>query len=153
MPRLTTRDYLRTHDKLRRLWLRGPALFAEISPTDQWLLHDFFKPERDLTDLELLQHRDEITQQRPSLPHQAGRALNRFWDATAQLAVRRVARAKVPAVTAKRVRQADRHLTVKAIVKPELEAKKLARAFVWLAQQKLREQQGEKGGSKDDAAA
>ncbi len=153
MPRLTTREYLRTHDKLRRLWLRDPSLFAERTPTEQWLLHDFFKPDRDLTDLQLLQHRDEITQQRPSLPHQAGRALNRFWDATAQLAVKRVARAKAPAAPAKRVRQADRHLTVKSIVKPELDAKKLARAYIWLAQQKLRERQSEERKSKDDLAA
>jgi hypothetical protein len=152
MPRLSTREYLRVHDKLRRLWLRDPSLFAEISPTDQWLLHDFFRPDRDLTDLELLQHRDEITEQRPSLPHQAGRALNRFWDATAQLAVKRVARAKAPATPAKRVRQADRHLSVKAIVKPDLDAKKLARAYIWLAQQKLRERRAE-DQPKDDVAA
>jgi hypothetical protein len=153
MPRLTTREYLRTHDKLRRLWLRDPSLFAELSPTEQWLLHDFFKPDRVLTDLELLQHRDEITQQRPSLPHQAGRALNQFWDATAQLAVKRVARAKAPAAPARRVRQADRHLSVKAIVKPELDAKKLARAFIWLANQRLREQRGDEVRPKDDLAA
>jgi hypothetical protein len=67
MPRLTAREYLMAHDKLRRLWLRDPALFAAISPTDRWLLHHFFKPDRDLTDLELLQHRDEITQRRPGL--------------------------------------------------------------------------------------
>jgi hypothetical protein len=139
VPRLTTHEYLRTHDKLRRLWLRDPKLFAELTPTDQWLLHDFFEPDRDLTDLELLQHRDEITQQRPSLPHQAGRALNRFWDATAQLAVRRIARAKAPATPAKRVRQADRHLAVKALVKPELDTKKLARVFLMMAQQRMRD--------------
>jgi hypothetical protein len=152
MPRLTTREYLRTHDKLRRLWLRDPSLFAEISPTDQWLLHDLFEPDRDLTDLELLQHRDEITEQRPSLPHQAGRALNRFWDATAQLAVKRVARAKAPATPAKRVRQADRHLTVKALVKPEIDAKKLARVFLMMAQQRMRDEKRPAGTDEDVAA-
>jgi hypothetical protein len=153
MSRLTARQYLKAHDQLRRLWLRDPALFAEISPTDQWLLHDFFKPDRDLTDLELLGHRDVITQQRPSLPHQAGRSLNRFWDATARVAVKRVARAKAPAAPAERVRQADRQLVVKSLVKPEIDVKKLARAFLWLAEQRARERQQGIQLLDDDVAA
>jgi len=139
MPRLTARQYLQAHDKLRRLWPRDPSLFAEVSPTDQWLLHDFFKPDRGLTDLEMLRHRDVITQQRPSLPHQAGRALSRFWDTTARVGLKRVAKSKAPATPAQRVRQADRHLVVKALVKPEIDVKKLARVFVMLAEQRARE--------------
>lgn len=71
MPRLTTKSYLRTHDKLRKLWLKDLTLFSYVSPTDQWLLHDFFRPDKDWSDLELLQYREHITTQRPSLPHQA----------------------------------------------------------------------------------
>jgi hypothetical protein len=57
MPRLPTKNYIRTHDRLRKLRLRDPALFAELSPTEQWQLHDFFKSDKDWSDLELLQHR------------------------------------------------------------------------------------------------
>lgn len=78
MPRLTAKQYLRSHDQLRRLWLKNTVVFSYISPVEQWQLHDFFKPDRDWTDLRLLQHRDAITTSRPSLPHQAGRALNHF---------------------------------------------------------------------------
>jgi hypothetical protein len=124
MPRLNPRRYLQAHDKLRRLWLRDPGLFAELSPTDQWLLHDFFQPDRPLTDLQLLQHRELVTQQRPSLPHQAGRALERFWASTAQVGDKRVARAKAPAGPTKRVRQADGYIVAKGLVQPEVDAKK-----------------------------
>lgn len=89
MPRLTAKDYLRTHDRLRRLWMHDTRLFAELTPTEQWRLHNFFKPDKDWSDLELLQHREAITAERPSLPHLAGRALEKFWALTADLAVKR----------------------------------------------------------------
>ena len=133
MPRLTAKNYLRTHDRLRKLWLRDEGVFAELSPTDQWLLHDFFVPRREQSDLELLMYRESVTTKRPSLPHQAGRDLSRFWEFTAQLGVKRVrcAKAKVPL---RRVKQADRKLTVKPLAQPEVDAKKLARAFIYLGQ-------------------
>jgi hypothetical protein len=117
MPRLTANDYLRTHDRLRKLWLQDEGVFAELSPTDQWLLHDFFMPSRERSDLELLMYRESVTTERPSLPHQAGRALSRFWESTARVGMHRVARAKAP-TSAGRVRQADRKLVVKALARP-----------------------------------
>jgi hypothetical protein len=143
--RLTTKQYLKTHTQLRRLWLRDNSLFAELSPREQRLLHDFFKPDKDWSDLELLQHRDAITAQRPSLPHQAGRALNRFWETTANLAARRVRAARVPAAPARRVRQQDRHIVVKSLVRPEIDAQKLARAFINLAISKQERKLQEEG--------
>lgn len=133
MPRLTTKNYLRTHDRLRGLWLHDIRLFAELTPTEQWQLHDFFRPDKDWSDLELLQYRDAIKAERPSLPHQAGRALEKFWTLSANLAVRRVRAAKVPAGSAKRVRQQDRKFTVKAVARPEIDTQKLARAYIYLA--------------------
>ena len=115
-------------------------MFAEISPTDQLLLHDYFKPDKGWSDLELLQHKEKVTKEHPSLPHQAGRALSRFWDVTTQLAMRRVAKAKAPVAPAKRLPQSQRRITVKPLVKPEIDVKKLARAYVWLLQEQLREQ-------------
>lgn len=97
------------------------------------MLHDFFKPDKDWSDLQLLQHRDAITEQRPSLPHQAGRTLARFWETTAQVGLQRVQAAKQPAGSGKRVRQTDRHITVKALARPEIDAHQLARAFIHLA--------------------
>jgi len=143
MPRLTTKQYLRTHDQLRRLWVKNPIVFSHITPTEQWQLHDFFRPDKDWTDLQLLQHRDEVTASRPSLPHQAGRALNRFWDKAAAVGLKQVRAAKAPAaVAAKRVKQQDRHLTVRVVARPEIDTKKLARAYINLAinMQKRRDQ-------------
>jgi hypothetical protein len=68
VPRLSPKNYLRAHDRLRKLWLHDRSLFAELSPAEQWQLHDYFKPDQDWSDLELLQHRDKVTRQHPSLP-------------------------------------------------------------------------------------
>jgi hypothetical protein len=132
MPRLTAKDYLRTHDRLRKLWLQDAGLFAELSPTEQRVLHDFFVPARELSDLQLLQYRDAVTTALPSLPHQAGRALSRFWETTTHVGMKRVARAKAP-TGGRKVKQADRHLVVKPLVRPEIDAQKMARAYINLA--------------------
>ena len=139
MPRLTTKDYLRTHDRLRQLWLHDEGIFAELRPKDQWLLHEFFIPDQELRDPELLIYRDRVTKQRPSLPHQAGRALSRFWGTTARVGVERVTRTKALA-SAKRLRQSDRHLIVKPLVRSELDVHQLARAFIALGRERARKQ-------------
>lgn len=141
MPRLTPKQYLRTHSQLRRLWLKSPAVFSYLTPTEQWLSHDFFKPDKDWTDLQLLQHRDAVTASRPSLPHRAGRTVNRFWDVAAAVGLRQVRATKAPAGPAQRVRQQDRRITVRALVKPEVDAKQLARAFVHLTLDLQKKQQ------------
>ena len=143
MPRLTTKNYLRAHDRLRKLWLQDIRLFAELTPTEQWHLHDFLKPDKDWSDLELLQHREAITKQRPSLPHQAGRALEKFWSRSANLAVKRVRAAKVPAGPAKRTNLRDRKISVKAVARPEIDTKKLARAYIQLARDMAKKQAAE----------
>ena len=117
-------------------------MFAELSPTDQWLLHDFFKPSRERSDLALLAQPESAIALRPSLPHQAGRALSRFWVATARLGVQRVARAKAPASPG-RVCQADRKLTVKALARPEVEVQKLVKPLRYLVEDIAKKKQAD----------
>jgi len=139
MPRLTAKQYLKAHDQLRRFWLHDNRLFAELSPTEQWQLHDYFKPDKDWSDLELLAHREHISKQRPSLPHQAGRALTRLHNKAAHYALLGVRRAKSP-VAARIRKQSERRLTVKAVVRPEVDADKLARAFINMAVERAKRQ-------------
>jgi len=54
----------------------GVAVF-DGALREQWLLHVLFKPERDWSGLELLQHRDRNIAELPSLPHQEGQTLSR----------------------------------------------------------------------------
>lgn len=75
MPRLSNYDYLLLHAHLHQLWENKRLSFGLITTKDQRYLHDFFRLSEMLTEAELLAHRKAITIERPSLPHQAGRAL------------------------------------------------------------------------------
>lgn len=132
MPRLTAKRYLYARDQLRRFWLTDEGLYAELTPTEQWQLHDYFQPGKDWPAEQLLKHRAQITKERPSLPHQAGRALSKFQERVAQVALLRVRGAKRP-IAAGRPSRGERHLEVKAVVRPEPDLKKLSRALIAVA--------------------
>lgn len=79
MPRLTTLDYLRNRSALRKEWFENNAYAVVVlTPTEQFLLHDFYAFTKDLSPLEVIEHRKNITARRSSLPHQAGKAFARI---------------------------------------------------------------------------
>jgi len=138
MARLNDKQYLRTHKQLRRFWEHNNRLYAELTSLEQWQLHDYFQPSKDWPDEQLLEHRAAISAKRPSLPHQAGRALNKFHASAAHLAVRRIRAAHTPArVAAGSRKRGDRVITVKAVVRPEIDYKKLTQALIGLAKQEI----------------
>jgi len=110
---------------LRRLWLHDKQAFSYLAPHQQWQLHDFFQPAKDLTKDQLLQHRQTITAQQPSLPHQAGRAMRAL---RAGLRVRTTS----PAITGIKHGRST-HIQARAIVMPDIDEAKLAQAFLLLA--------------------
>jgi hypothetical protein len=134
MPRLTDQHHLQTHRQLKRFWEHAKSAYGHLTPTEQWQLHDFYQPSKDLTDIELLKHRNEITIKRPSLPQQAGRALAKLYAAAAYGAARGVRlRATATIKPAKRTIHRVRAVQVYGVVKPEPDLKKLARALVQIA--------------------
>lgn len=80
MPRLSTLDYLRFHVYLHEIWHTQQQAFSLVSTKDQRSLHDYFRSSEHLTEADLLAHRVAITQEGPSLPHCAGRALRHLAD-------------------------------------------------------------------------
>ncbi len=136
MSRLTDHDFLHIHDRLAHLWAKAPGTFGYLSAQEQWCLHDYFQPSKNMSDLQLLAHRQAISAARPSLPQRAGRALTKLDEAAAVWALRQVR----PKAVNKRKPQAERHVTVRAVVRPEVDPEKLARAFINLAQDIARKQ-------------
>jgi hypothetical protein len=133
MPRRTDQHYLQTHRQLRRLWEHAQSAYGHLSPTEQWLLHDYFQPSKDLTDLELLEHRAQISRERPALPQQAGKALAQLYEAAAQVAVRSVHlshQAKLP----KYARQPHRQIQVYGVVNPEIDLHALLHVLLDIAE-------------------
>jgi len=75
MPRLTDRDYLFIRAYLTEVWHTKQQAFSLISTTDQWYVHQYFRPSEHLSTAELLEHRKTVSGEQPSLPQCAGRAL------------------------------------------------------------------------------
>lgn len=134
MPRLATIDYLRQRAALREEWfVRDAYAFAALSPTEQFAVHDFYELTKNLSPLELIAHRKDITARRPSLPQRAGRAFARIRPFlnlppspfTAQPGGRRVR-----TWSAK-----DRHVHVQSLVKPDLDLGEFAKIIMDLAKQ------------------
>lgn len=131
MPRLTSNQYYRAHLQLRRIWLTRHGIFAEVTPAEQWQLHDYFKPSHELTKSDLLTHRTHITLKCPHLPQQAGKAYTKLIRAAAAWAARLTAtNHQVVRISGRGVQQ---HIRVGGVVRPEIDAHALARALIEMA--------------------
>ncbi|MGX7681525.1 hypothetical protein ACSMXN_21795 [Jatrophihabitans sp. DSM 45814] len=114
------------------MWLTAEGIYSWLSATEQWQLHAYYQPSNNLSQPELIEHRQLITLDRPSLPQQAGRALAKL---EAQLAEGdpppRVLSAK------RRWAHTERRITVTSVVHPEPDAERLAKVLLEI----FREQQ------------
>jgi hypothetical protein len=128
MPRLSTKDYLKAHKQLRYFWLHRQSLYRYLQPTQQWQLHAFFRPSEELSKEELLQHRKMITAVRPSLPHQAGRALKEL----EQVMHHKVKPRGVTTMKVKSSHKGTATIGVHSIVRPQIDHRRLARALIEL---------------------
>ncbi len=118
--------------------------YSYLSSAEQWHLHDFFQPTKDWTDDDALAHRAEITKERPSLPHQAGRALAKIDEIAPRLAITQVRQhhASASGQPARRsnVRSKERHVTVRAVANPEPDTERLARVVIAMAEHLARQE-------------
>lgn len=57
-----------------------------LTVNEQWDLFAFFLPHQDLSEQQLIQHRQDISEADPSLPQRAGRALKRLEEADIEAA-------------------------------------------------------------------
>lgn len=121
MPRLTDQQYLQAHHQLRRFWQYAQAIYSYLAPAEQWQLHDYFQLSKDLSDQDLLAHRQAITKERPTLPHQAGKLLTKLDAAAAAWALHQQ-RPLIHAIVTNPHRPKGRSVVVHAIVEPELDA-------------------------------
>ncbi|WP_157277092.1 hypothetical protein [Oerskovia sp. Root22] len=124
MPRLTSHRFIKQHHLLKKIWEVSPNSFADLSFNDQRHLHDFFQLTHLLSDKELLAHREHITQQRPALPQQAGRALRRLLTID-----RRPPDALLGEHITATIQRGWRTITVRALARPEIDTAKLSRMF------------------------
>ena len=119
MPRLNRSQYFIRHGLLSYLWETHRQVFSYLNPPAQLELHRFFLPTVDIQERELASYRDYISRLEPSLAHKAGK---HFADLTR------------PRPETLKLITKPRQLRVTSIMHPEPDLKKLAKAFLKLAE-------------------
>ena len=134
MPRLSTTKFLDHYRTLRYLWLNAPGAFASLTHQEQRLLHDFFQPSEDLAEWQLIEHRRQVTLVHPSLPHSAGRVFKKLQPLHDNHTVGKSHRAaRIPR---QKVRSDNgTAIRVRAIVRPQPDARLMWRALLILARE------------------
>lgn len=135
MPRLTDQRYVEIHRLLRRYWLDDPALYAHLTPGEQWNLHDFFQSYKTLGDADLVAHRRAVSLESPSLPHRAGRALRKLKGVIETIDQQR---AHSSATVSHKHPSIHNLVKVWPLVQPEIDANRVARALIALAKHKVK---------------
>jgi hypothetical protein len=138
MPRLTFNDYLKQRAFLRLAWEQFDQLYSLLTPDQQWALHRYYQPITDDTDEFLKRNRAGVTKQEPTLPARAGRLnaqLHRVYEASLVAAS---AHQSTPPKSRPRTRSTGAGLTqsrisVRGIVRPTPDLRKLARALAEMA--------------------
>lgn len=134
MPRLTTLDFLNHRAALRKEWFENHGYaFIVLTPTQQFHLHDYFAFTKDLSPLDVLEHRQTVSAGSSSLPQQAGRAFARIRPF---LDVEIIPRAAKPKDERPKSWSAKgRRVVVFSQVNPDLDPAKFARIIINAAKQ------------------
>jgi hypothetical protein len=146
MSRITPSQHYERYQFLRTAWREFNKLYALLSLRQQWQIHEFYQPSKELTQAELTAHIKELHHTNPALVHQAGKHVHLmmrvFRHISSELGVPKLEQAHAlntliqrvnpsPVVTTKN----DRRLTIAAVARPTPDMDKLAKALVMLAKQ------------------
>lgn len=138
MPRLSNEYYYHRHEFLRWLWLNKDAAYSYLSPNEQWAIHDYYQPSKELSFQELVAHRREVSKERPNLPAVAGKAAHRLYQLV------KGQRSPKPTHRPRQRQSSKRQVTIRAVVRPEINMKQLARALIAVAEDMARREQEKK---------
>jgi hypothetical protein len=133
MPRLNNRTYYDRYLLARDIWHRHQGRYGDLSYQQQRDIHDYYRPSDELAEAELVEHRKQITPERPTLPARASKAFK------ALVAPDRQPGGIVHTISAKRA------IRVRAVIQPHPNIKQLARALVSLAEDMARSEMAAKG--------
>lgn len=124
MSRLSNNEYCVQHQFLRWAWLNEQGAYAYLSHNAQRQIHDYYQPSKELTDDELIAHRRQISERQPNLPAAAGKAARQLFY---------IAKTQRQPPPIPRSHPDPREITVRAVVRPEIDLKQLSRALIELA--------------------
>jgi hypothetical protein len=131
MPRLSDATYLANRGRLGADWFDHHAYaMSRLTFRDQRTLHDFYVLTKDLTDEQAIKHRVDSSKAHPDLPQHAGKSFAAFAAVPA-----RPDRIRTLATTSRRSgHRQDRRITVRGLVRPEIDTPKLVRVLLAMAE-------------------
>lgn len=142
MPRLSSALYYERYRFLRTAWLEFDSLYTVLLVHQQWELHAYYQPSKQLTQAELLEHRRVITAKQPSLAAKAGKHFDLLYRCfrmayAAAAGDEKKFRNSISRLSRQRVTDSvgDRRVRVRALARPEPDIKMLARALIRLNNQ------------------
>ncbi len=154
MPRLSNDLYLRRHVFLARAWQDFARLYTILLPQDQWTVHRFYQPTKDLSDQELLDYRQQITSAEPGLPARAGRLfirMNRAFRTAYEYAqgdqLRFYDSLWQQTAGAKAQQHGKRRIRIAALARPEPDLEALARVLVQMAIDQVKAEEAARAGN------
>jgi hypothetical protein len=122
------------------MWLECDELYSILEVNQQWEVHRFYQPSKELSEKELIAHRKAVTKEQPGLPATAGRHFALLYQSFRvayayadgdemrfRSAISQMSRQRPPHQTGKR------QVWVRAVANPEPDLAKLASALVDLA--------------------
>lgn len=140
MPRLSNELYIDRHRFLRKMWLECDELYSILEVNQQWEVHRFCQPSKELSEEELIAHRKAVTKEQPGLPAIAGRHFALLYQSFRvafeyakgdemrfRRAISQMSRQRPPRLPGKR------NVWVRSVANPEPDMRKLASALVDLA--------------------
>jgi hypothetical protein len=131
MPRLTNKQYLERHRALRQIWLESQKFFGVVPYSQQLDAHIFYAPARDWSDEEMIEHRQKVQDADGSLPQRASRSYLKI-EAAYLAPVNESHSVKGPVGQGK--------VRVTAIARPQPNSAKLAKIFLELGRQQIKEE-------------
>ena len=150
MPRISNELYIQRHRFLRKAWTEGlQEIFAVLRTHQQWDVHKFYQPDRQLTDQQLIDYRLNITRSHPTLPQRASRSYLQMQDAFDHAYEAFEAADLNEQVFNQKLKSLVRSsgsgkIRVTAIAKPAPDLRRLAHALVDEAQRQVEEEHRER---------
>jgi ribonucleotide reductase alpha subunit len=146
MPRLTNKDYVLRHHFLAHAWHELDGLFLHLLAEQQWALHLYYQTQSTAPEYELVAIRRLLHRQHPSLPQRAGKAYKQLAQAyelatlaaDGDMAAFNQALRDIAGMPANAQRHGDRVISVQALVHPEVDTVKLARALVKAVEEQVK---------------
>jgi hypothetical protein len=131
MPRLTNRQYLERHRALRQIWLDSQKFFGVIPYKHQLDVHLFYAPARGWDADAMIEHRLKVQEYDSSLPQRASRGFAEIEGAYL---------AFVNDSGSQRAPVGEGNVRVTAIARPEPDGEKLAKIFLELGRQQIKQE-------------